>query len=260
MTTGSAAATGLSAVTLVAVDGTMNPSATLASLADAAAVLAFGRVLLLSAVEPATRPGLDHRYQWRPIPPLTLKGYNQFCLAELHRHIETSHCLTIQSDSRIVNPSAWDDGWLEYDYIGAPWPPGHTGTPFRVGNSGFALRSRRLLAATAELPNDSYVWRGERKASSRDDVITCVMLPHAPRAARIAFRSGGGRGAILVRESHARGSAAGRPVRHARAAGAQAGTLTPDEPRPQPNRFNASVMSRALTKSMPNAPTSGTTR
>lgn len=200
MTTGSAAATGLSAVTLVAVDGTMNPSATLASLADAAAVLAFGRVLLLSAVEPATRPGLDHRYQWRPIPPLTLKGYNQFCLAELHRHIETSHCLTIQSDSRIVNPSAWDDGWLEYDYIGAPWPPGHTGTPFRVGNSGFALRSRRLLAATAELPNDSYVWRGERKASSRDDVITCVMyrthleqlgLRFAPVevAARFSFES-----------------------------------------------------------------------
>ena len=159
-------------VTVVAVDGTMNPVATTASLLDAASKMAFARALLLSPARPKDAPGLD----WMEIPPLTLKGYNQFCLAELHRFITTSHCLTVQSDSRIVNPGAWDDGWLAFDYIGAPWPPGHTGTTYRVGNSGFCLRSRRLLQATASLPNDSYVWRGQLKPSSRDDVITCVMF------------------------------------------------------------------------------------
>lgn len=163
-------------VTLVAVDGTMTPAATVASLAAAASQMAFARALLLSPVRPAEQAGSVPAADWIAIPPLTLKGYNQFCLAELHRFITTSHCLTVQSDSRIVNPGAWDDAWLAFDYIGAPWPPGHTGTPHRVGNSGFCLRSKRLLQATASLPNDSYVWRGKVKASSRDDVITCVMF------------------------------------------------------------------------------------
>jgi hypothetical protein len=187
-------------VTLVAVDGTMNATASLASLGAAASQMAFARVLLLSPARPeSVAPGTAY-VEWVAIPPLTLKGYNQFCLADLHRFIATSHCLTVQSDSRIVTPRAWDDGWLAFDYIGAPWPPGHTGTPHRVGNSGFCLRSRRLLEATASLPNDSYVWRGQVKPSSRDDVIACVMyreqlerlgLRFAPVevAAKFAFES-----------------------------------------------------------------------
>ena len=128
---------------------------------------------------PNVIPQLYERCQWIEIPPTSLKGYNQFCLAELHKHIATTHCLTVQSDSHIVNADAWDDSWLEYDYIGAPWPPGHSGTEYRVGNSGFCLRSKKLLEATASLPNDTYVWRGKVKQSSRDDVITCVMYrPH----------------------------------------------------------------------------------
>ena len=161
-------------VTLVAVDGTLNPAATAASLVAAASEMAFARALLLSPARPPAAVAGAAGLEWIEIPPLTLKGYNQFCLAELHRFIDTSHSLTVQSDSRIVNRHAWDDGWLAYDYIGAPWPPGHTGTSYRVGNSGFCLRSRRLLLATASLPNDSYVWRGQVKPYSRDDVITCV--------------------------------------------------------------------------------------
>ncbi len=187
-------------VTLVAVDGTMNPAATAASLVAAASQVACARTLLLSPVRPADAVAPPSFVEWIEIPPLTLKGYNQFCLADLHRFVTTSHCLTVQSDSRIVNAGAWEDGWLAFDYIGAPWPPGHTGTPYRVGNSGFCLRSRRLLQATAPLPNDSYVWRGRVKPSSRDDVITCVMfrehleglgLRFAPVevAARFAFES-----------------------------------------------------------------------
>jgi hypothetical protein len=163
-------------VTLVAVDGTVRSAATEASLARASAEMSFGKVLFLSPVKPNETPALYDRAEWIEIRPLTLKGYNQFCLAELYQYISTSHCLTIQSDSHIVNASAWDDAWLQYDYIGAPWPPGHSGTEYRVGNSGFCLRSQRFLRATADLPNDRYVWRGKAKPSSRDDVIPCVMF------------------------------------------------------------------------------------
>ena len=37
-------------------------------------------------------------------------------------HIQTSHCLLIQSDGFVLFPDKWDDSWLDYDYIGAPWP------------------------------------------------------------------------------------------------------------------------------------------
>lgn len=190
----------LSQVTLVAIDGTNNPAATEAALARAASELAFARVLFFAPTRPNGAPELYERGEWIEIPPKSLKEYNQFCLADLHRHVQTTHCLTIQSDSYIANAGAWDDAWLEYDYIGAPWPPGHSGTEYRVGNSGFCLRSRTLLEATSTLPNDSYVWRGNVKPSCRDDVITCVMYrPHLERlglrfapvevAARFAFEN-----------------------------------------------------------------------
>ncbi|MBI4266016.1 MAG: hypothetical protein HY657_16700 [Acidobacteria bacterium] len=174
-------------VTLVAIDGTHNPAATERSLAEAAARAAFGRVLFLSPTKAHVRPDLYERAEWIEIPPLSLKGYNQFCLAELHTYISTSHCLTVQGDSRIVNAAAWEDTWLEYDYIGAPWPPGHTGTPYRVGNSGFCLRSTALLRATSTLPRDSIVWRGKTKMTCRDDVIACVMYREHLEAQGLRF-------------------------------------------------------------------------
>jgi hypothetical protein len=162
-------------VTLVAIDGSPDPTRTERSLAVSAAQARFGRVLCLSLVPCSTPALLELGCEWRQIAPLDLTGYNRFCLAELHRYIDTTHCLSVQPDSRIVNADAWRDDWRQYDYIGAPWRVGHTGTPYRVGNSGFCLRSRALLEATASLPTDHYIWRGKVKRGCRDDVITCVM-------------------------------------------------------------------------------------
>ena len=76
----------------------------------------------------------------------------------LPKHINTSHYLYIQWDSWIINPYAWDDAFLHYDWIGAPWPrrwiwkdcnPAHD-----VGNGGFSLRSMKLANAVLQLPLD----------------------------------------------------------------------------------------------------------
>lgn len=56
-------------------------------------------------------------------------------------HLRTSHALFIQWDSWVFDPSMWKDEYLQYDYIGAPWPMHPT---MRVGNSGFSLQSSRL--------------------------------------------------------------------------------------------------------------------
>lgn len=63
-------------------------------------------------------------------------------------YIDTSHVLIIHADGYIQNPSAWDNDWLQYDYIGARWQY-HDG--YAVGNGGFSLRSRKLLEIISKL-------------------------------------------------------------------------------------------------------------
>lgn len=55
--------------------------------------------------------------------------------------VETSHYIQAQWDSGVVDPDAWTDEFLEYDYIGAPWP---WYREYMVGNGGFALYSVKL--------------------------------------------------------------------------------------------------------------------
>lgn len=89
----------------------------------------------------------------------TIDDYSRYMIYELHKHVNTSHCITIQADGFIINPDKWDPLWLEYDYIGAPWEysDGAYIDPWnnhqRVGNGGFSLRSKKLL----EVPLNAYV-------------------------------------------------------------------------------------------------------
>jgi len=69
-------------------------------------------------------------------------GYSVFCIKEMWKYIQTDFVLLIHSDGYIQNYKAWDDSWLQYDYIGASW--GYKDN-MNVGNGGFTLRSKKLL-------------------------------------------------------------------------------------------------------------------
>ena len=56
------------------------------------------------------------------IPPMDLMGYSKFMLQDLYKFVDTKFCLVIQSDGFVINPNLWTNQFLEYDYIGAPWP------------------------------------------------------------------------------------------------------------------------------------------
>lgn len=88
--------------------------------------------------------------------------YSRFMLQELVGHVQTEHVLVVQWDGFIVDPGSWNDEFLRYDYIGAPWPQFHDGHD--VGNGGFSLRSRRLLEACRSLIFE---------ASVAEDVAIC---------------------------------------------------------------------------------------
>jgi len=77
-------------------------------------------------------------------PILSIEDYSTYLQSDLSSYIQGTHMLVMQWDSFIVNPQLWNNQFLEYDYIGAPWPH-HPETP--VGNGGFSLRSKKLFVA-----------------------------------------------------------------------------------------------------------------
>lgn len=82
------------------------------------------------------------------------RDYSRFVIKELARHIEADYALIIQWDGYVVNPQAWSDQFLQYDYIGARWGFHHDA--HCVGNGGFSLRSRRLLQALRDPDIDTF--------------------------------------------------------------------------------------------------------
>jgi hypothetical protein len=71
--------------------------------------------------------------------------YSNFVLHGLGTHVTTPHALIVQWDGFVLDPARWDPRFLDYDYIGAPWP--QFGDGHDVGNGGFSLRSRKLMEA-----------------------------------------------------------------------------------------------------------------
>lgn len=80
------------------------------------------------------------------------EAYSRFCIKDMAKYIETSHALIIHPDGYIVNHYAWDNAFLDYDYVGATWAYKDN---MNVGNGGFSLRSKKLLdiISTMDLPN-----------------------------------------------------------------------------------------------------------
>lgn len=133
-------------VTLVAVTG-ISLSATLQALEHSLDQADFGAALLLSDKAPGPNP----RIEWRRIDPIRSRAeYSRFMLQQLAAHVETDFALCVQWDGYVLDGSRWRPDFLDYDYIGAPWP--HFDDDYRMGNGGFSLRSRKLLTATAKLP------------------------------------------------------------------------------------------------------------
>lgn len=148
----------LSAVTLFGLD-----CVDIARLIQAAEIctkeLEFERVVLLSSL-PSGHPHV------RAIDPVdSIEAYNDFMIRRLDSYLETEFVMTIQFDAFVLNPAAWSEEFLHYDYIGAPW---WEGGKYVVGNGGFSIRSKRLLEL---LRTDSSI---KRPAGVPEDWFICV--------------------------------------------------------------------------------------
>ena len=78
--------------------------------------------------------------------------YCKFIINDLHKYIDTEYFLLFQNDGWILNPDAWEDEFLNYDYIGAPW----TWDEYPCGNGGFTLRSKALMEECSKMITGVY--------------------------------------------------------------------------------------------------------
>lgn len=162
-------------VTLVIVD-TRQPELALQALLYSSRDIDFGRIKLLSNYSPYCRNEL---VQIHPIPIFNnIDEWCFFIVYELYKYIDTEFIMLIHVDGFVVNPSEWRSQFLDYDYIGSPWPLPKddfsyrdiNGNIIRVGNS-VSIRSKKLL----EMPSKLKIpWVADHGYFNEDGFLCCA--------------------------------------------------------------------------------------
>lgn len=103
--------------------------------------------------------------------------WNKKVIYELWKYVDTDYAMFIHADGYITHPELWNPDWLNYDYIGAPWPLptddysylDDKGNLQRVGN-GVSLRSKKLLRLPSLLGFD---WKPYYGNTNEDGFLCC---------------------------------------------------------------------------------------
>src|SRR5690348_15185036 len=94
----------LPSVTLITV-ASQDIDQTNLALLHSAEKIDFGAIKMLSSALPISR---DNRVTYVPIPQIDRLGYQRFMTNSLNAHVHTEHCLIIQADGFILDPTRWD--------------------------------------------------------------------------------------------------------------------------------------------------------
>ncbi|MDA8130454.1 MAG: DUF5672 family protein [Elusimicrobia bacterium] len=167
-------------VTLIAM-ATRSVEETVAGMEYSCRGVEFGAVKLLSHYTP---PALarNRRIEFQRIEKVpSIDDWSRKIIYDLGAHVRTDFALLVHADGFVVNPGSWRKEFLDYDYIGAPWPlptddfsyRDANGNIVRVGNS-VSLRSKRLLDLPVKL---GLPWEPYRGYYNEDGFI-CVKNRH----------------------------------------------------------------------------------
>jgi len=175
----------LDKITLVAVSS-VKIDKTIKALKQSMDGIEYGEVLLISHEQPVDLPVEIKFKKCHKIN--SIDAYNWFMIFELGKYVKTDFVLVIQYDGYVLNPNKWIDGFMNYDYIGAPWSPqtffDKTGQEVRVGNGGFSLRSKKLLNS---LLNINIKLSTDLTSFDSEDNVICVQYRSALEAVGIKF-------------------------------------------------------------------------
>ena len=138
----------------------------------------FGEVVLISHERPRRLPEGTRFESCKRLD--SIDDFNYRMTYVLHGYIKTKYALIVHADGFVVNPGSWDDAFLEYDYIGSPWPLPENdyayrdtdGNLCRVGNS-VSIRSKRLMEYPAK---NKVEWKSYYDDNFNEDVFICCYL------------------------------------------------------------------------------------
>ena len=177
----------LSNVTLCAMTS-VNVKATVKALLYSMQDIDFGEVVLITHRKPF---GLPKQIHYKHIKKLKdIDAFNYDMIYRLHEFIETDYCLLVHADGFVVNPDMWQDKFLDYDYIGSPFPLPKddfsyrdiNGNICRVGNS-VSIRSKRLL----EFPTKANIPFEADHGFFNEDGFICCKNRHLFEAAGMKY-------------------------------------------------------------------------
>jgi tetratricopeptide (TPR) repeat protein len=108
-----------------------------------------------------------------------------FIAHRLASHVSTPHLLLIQWDAFVVNPAAWTDEFLAFDFVAPPASP----RAAEDANEGIALLSTRLLRALERFADLPSRWDAAVERITHSDAGSGAELRLAPPALgkRFAF-------------------------------------------------------------------------
>lgn len=138
-------------VTIVALTS-VNVNATIKAIKYSMKGINFGDAVIITHKKPKF---LSKKIRYEYTSEIkNINDFNYKMVYELYKYIKTDFCLLVHADGFVVHPEMWQDEFLHYDYIGAPWPippkddnityRDPDGNLCRVGNS-VSIRSKRLL-------------------------------------------------------------------------------------------------------------------
>ncbi|MCF7795387.1 hypothetical protein K9M50_03445 [Patescibacteria group bacterium] len=108
----------LKKVTLVAASS-VKIDETIFALLESMKKIDYFDVILISHERPANLP---NKINFKKCNKLrNIKDYNKFILFDLANYISSEFALVVQYDGYVLKPEMWNDDFLDYDYIGAPW-------------------------------------------------------------------------------------------------------------------------------------------
>ncbi len=179
-------------VTLVAVSS-VKIEETIRALQYSMEGVDFGTVLFITHEKPKNLPETITFKECKPLR--SIEEYNEFMYYNLVSYISTEFIFHIHHDGYILRPKKWQDAFLKYDYIGAPWPKKTHFTPegeeVRVGNGACAIKSRKLMSALLDL---KLPLTDNGTGDFNEDINTCVyhrktLENHGLRFAPVALAS-----------------------------------------------------------------------
>lgn len=150
----------------------------------------FGDAVLITHKKPWYLP---KNIKYKHIDILdNIDRFNYETVYNMGDYIDTEFALLVHYDGFVVNPDMWRDEFLDYDYIGSPWPKPHKGdgtsywdiygNPCRVGNS-VSIRSKRLM----DFPKKAQLPWVEVDGYYNEDIFICCKNKHLFEEAGMRF-------------------------------------------------------------------------